>query len=122
MCFFATVIALFKDIPDVDGDKHFGIQSFSVRLGKEKVFWLCIKLLMAAYGTAMAIGVNSPSLPFKLATVLGHFVLAAILLLRAQSVDLADNASITSFYMFIWKACSSTPYHKLLHLFMDKSF
>ncbi|XP_056694561.1 homogentisate geranylgeranyltransferase, chloroplastic [Spinacia oleracea] len=103
MCFFATVIALFKDIPDVDGDKHFGIQSFSVRLGKEKVFWLCIKLLMAAYGTAMAIGVNSPSLPFKLATVLGHFVLAAILLLRAQSVDLADNASITSFYMFIWK-------------------
>ncbi|XP_021738290.1 homogentisate geranylgeranyltransferase, chloroplastic-like [Chenopodium quinoa] len=103
MCFFATVIALFKDLPDVDGDKHFGIQSFSVTLGKEKVFWLCIKMLLAAYGSAVAVGATSSSLPIKLATVLGHSVLAAILLLRAQSVDLADNASITSFYMFIWK-------------------
>ncbi|XP_021769512.1 homogentisate geranylgeranyltransferase, chloroplastic-like [Chenopodium quinoa] len=103
MCFFATVIALFKDLPDVDGDKHFGIQSFSVTLGKEKVFWLCIKMLLAAYGSAVAVGATSSSLPIKLATVLGHSVLAAILLLRAQSVDLTDNASITSFYMFIWK-------------------
>jgi len=30
---FSLVIALFKDIPDVEGDKFFGIQSFSVRLG-----------------------------------------------------------------------------------------
>ncbi|KAJ0089700.1 hypothetical protein Patl1_12551 [Pistacia atlantica] len=33
MCFFSTVIALFKDIPDIDGDRYFGIQSFSVSLG-----------------------------------------------------------------------------------------
>ncbi|KAL2939966.1 Homogentisate geranylgeranyltransferase chloroplastic, partial [Bienertia sinuspersici] len=91
------------DIPDVDGDKHFGIQSFSVTLGKEKVFWLCIKMLLAGYGCAVALGATSPSLLIKLATVLGHFVLAAMLLLRAQSVDLEDNASIASFYMFIWK-------------------
>ncbi|ONM23680.1 Homogentisate phytyltransferase 1 chloroplastic [Zea mays] len=33
MCCFAAVIALFKDIPDVDGDRDFGIQSMTVRLG-----------------------------------------------------------------------------------------
>ncbi|XP_028073254.1 homogentisate geranylgeranyltransferase-like [Camellia sinensis] len=36
-CLFSTIIALFKDIPDVDGDREFGIQSFSVSLGPEKV-------------------------------------------------------------------------------------
>ncbi|CAI0416533.1 unnamed protein product [Linum tenue] len=37
MCFFSAVIALFKDIPDLDGDRDFGIQSFTVKLGQEKV-------------------------------------------------------------------------------------
>ncbi|KAG5225221.1 homogentisate phytyltransferase [Salix suchowensis] len=36
MCFFSAVIALFKDIPDVDGDRDFGIQSFSVSFGQER--------------------------------------------------------------------------------------
>ncbi|MCE3215055.1 hypothetical protein HAX54_000705 [Datura stramonium] len=36
MCIFTAVIALFKDIPDVNGDRNFGIQSFSVSLGQER--------------------------------------------------------------------------------------
>jgi len=36
MCFFSIVIALAKDIPDVEGDKVFGIRSFSVRMGQKK--------------------------------------------------------------------------------------
>lgn len=103
MCFFSSVIALFKDIPDVEGDRGFGIQSYSVSLGQEKVFWLCIHMLLVAYGVAMVIGVSSSSLPSKLVTLLGHGTLASFLCLRARSVDLANRASITSFYMFIWK-------------------
>jgi len=34
---------------------------------------------------------------------LGHAVLASILFNHAKSVDLKSKASITSFYMFIWK-------------------
>uniref|UniRef100_A0A0D3GJH5 Uncharacterized protein n=1 Tax=Oryza barthii TaxID=65489 RepID=A0A0D3GJH5_9ORYZ len=37
MTFFSVVIALFKDIPDIEGDRIFGIKSFSVRLGQKKV-------------------------------------------------------------------------------------
>ncbi|KAF5456336.1 hypothetical protein F2P56_025831 [Juglans regia] len=37
MSFFSVVIALFKDIPDIDGDKIYGIRSFSVRLGQKRV-------------------------------------------------------------------------------------
>ncbi|KAE9450327.1 hypothetical protein C3L33_17749, partial [Rhododendron williamsianum] len=104
MCLFSTIIALFKDIPDVDGDRDYGIQSFSVRLGQEKVFWLCISLLLIGYGSAMAIGASSSFLASKLVTVLGHCALASSLWLRARSVDLNSKESITSLYMFIWKA------------------
>ncbi|KAK6912535.1 UbiA prenyltransferase family, partial [Dillenia turbinata] len=107
MCFFSTVIALFKDIPDVDGDRNFGIQSFSVSLGQRRVFWLCVNMLLMAYGAATVLGVSSSHLPCRFITVLGHSALAGMLWLRAQSVDLMDKASVTSFYMFIWKASKS---------------
>ncbi|KAL9226741.1 hypothetical protein vseg_002515 [Gypsophila vaccaria] len=60
-------------------------------------------MLLVAYGSAVALGATSAMSPFKIITMLGHSTLASILWIRAQSVDLADNASITSFYMFIWK-------------------
>ncbi|MCE3052347.1 hypothetical protein HAX54_052355 [Datura stramonium] len=103
MCIFTAVIALFKDIPDVNGDRNFGIQSFSVSLGQERVFWLCISLLVVAYGAAMVMGATTSSLPNRLVTVLGHFLLACFLLFQAQSVDISSQISTTSFYMFIWK-------------------
>ncbi|XP_014509900.1 homogentisate phytyltransferase 1, chloroplastic isoform X1 [Vigna radiata var. radiata] len=103
MSFFSVVIALFKDIPDIEGDKVFGIQSFSVRLGQKPVFWTCVTLLEIAYGVALLVGASSPCLWSKIFTGLGHAVLAAILWYQAKSVDLKSKASITSFYMFIWK-------------------
>ncbi|KAJ0031284.1 hypothetical protein Pint_12478 [Pistacia integerrima] len=70
MCFFSAVIALFKDIPDIDGDRYFGIQSFSVSLGQERVFWLCVQMLLMAYGAAVMVGASSSSLSIsKLVTV-----------------------------------------------------
>ncbi|XP_038889435.1 homogentisate phytyltransferase 1, chloroplastic isoform X1 [Benincasa hispida] len=103
MSFFSVVIALFKDIPDIDGDKIFGIRSFSVRLGQKRVFWSCISLLEVAYSAAVLVGVASSSPWSKWLTVLGHVTLASILWIRAKSVDLKSKAAITSFYMFIWK-------------------
>ncbi|XP_023522336.1 homogentisate phytyltransferase 1, chloroplastic-like, partial [Cucurbita pepo subsp. pepo] len=103
MSFFSVVIALFKDIPDIDGDKIFGIRSFTVRLGQERVFWSCISLLEVAYSAAVVVGVASSSPWSKWLTVVGHITLASVLWIRAKSVDLKSKAAITSFYMFIWK-------------------
>ncbi|KAI3440105.1 uncharacterized protein J3R85_003958 [Psidium guajava] len=103
MSFFSVVIALFKDIPDIDGDKIFGIRSFTVRLGQERVFWICISLLEMAYGVAILVGSVSSCLWSKVLTVLGHALLGSLLWSRAKSTDLRSKAAITSFYMFIWK-------------------
>lgn len=103
MSFFSVVIALFKDIPDIDGDKIFGIQSFTVRLGQKRVFWICIWLLEMAYAVALFVGASSTFLWSRYMTVLGHAMLGWLLWNQANSVDLTSKAGITSFYMFIWK-------------------
>lgn len=103
MSFFSIVIALAKDIPDIEGDKIFGISTFSVRAGQKKVFWMCVGLLQAAYASACVVGVTSTVVWSRIAMVLGHIALATILWYRSQSVDLKRRASITSWYMFIWK-------------------
>lgn len=103
MSFFSVVIALFKDIPDIEGDKIFGIRSFTVRLGQERVFWTCISLLQMAYGVAILVGATSSYVWSKIITVLCHGIMALILWNRAKSVDLKSKSAITSCYMFIWK-------------------
>lgn len=100
---FATVIALFKDIPDVEGDRYFGIQSFSVRLGQKWVFWLCVYLLQAVFCAAMILGAASPIMWSKFLMISAHALLSVILWRRAHSTDLKSKAAITSFYMFVWK-------------------
>ncbi|XP_042060507.1 homogentisate phytyltransferase 1, chloroplastic-like isoform X2 [Salvia splendens] len=103
MSFFSVVIALFKDIPDIVGDKIYGIQSFTVRLGQEKVFWICISLLEMAYAVALFVGITSCCTWSKWVTVIGHTVLGYLLWRRAKCIDFKNKAAITSFYMFIWK-------------------
>ncbi|XP_019419930.1 PREDICTED: naringenin 8-dimethylallyltransferase 2, chloroplastic-like [Lupinus angustifolius] len=100
---FFVVIALFKDIPDMEGDAKFGIQSLSVRLGHKRVFWICISLLEMAYGFTILAGVTSPFLWSKISTGMGHAILASVLWYRAKYVDLNSNDAMHSFYVFIWK-------------------
>ncbi|KAL8091156.1 homogentisate phytyltransferase 1, chloroplastic-like [Apium graveolens] len=103
MSLIVTVIALVKDLPDVDGDRDFGMQTPTIILGKKRVFWLSITILLIAYGSAVVIGASSSLLLSKLVTVTGHCILASILWFRALSVDLDSNKSTLSFYMFVWK-------------------
>lgn len=100
---FAAVLGAIKDVPDVEGDKAFGNLTFSVRYGQEKVFSLCLNILLIAYGSAVVIGASSSFLLCKIVSVIGHTTLASLLLLRAKSTNLDDPESTQSFYMFLFK-------------------
>eukprot|EP00475_Leptophrys_vorax_P030972 TRINITY_DN46739_c0_g1_i1.p1 TRINITY_DN46739_c0_g1~~TRINITY_DN46739_c0_g1_i1.p1 ORF type:complete len:442 (+),score=-18.92 TRINITY_DN46739_c0_g1_i1:425-1750(+) len=103
MCTFSIVIALFKDIPDVEGDRVFGIKSLSVRVGQKKVYWFCVSILMASYVAATCLALTSSILWSKALSVITH-VGAAIALWRvASSADLSSQKDITAVYMFVWK-------------------
>lgn len=103
MCLFSVVIALFKDIPDVDGDRIYGIRSLSVRLGQQTVYWTCIGILLLAYGSALFVSAQSNILWSKVLSSVAHIGAACLLWFRAQTVDFEDPSSISRVYMFVWK-------------------
>jgi len=100
---FTFAIAIFKDIPDIDGDRQYNINTFTIRLGTKAVFNLSRWVLTACYlgmilaGSLSLSGVNSKFL------VVTHLIGLSLLWWRSLQVDLVDKVAIASFYQFIWK-------------------
>ncbi|CAI9099094.1 OLC1v1035865C1 [Oldenlandia corymbosa var. corymbosa] len=105
-CFAAVVVALFKDIPDVAGDKIHGVQSLAVKFGGKKVFWICIFLLQIGYLAGVSAGLTSSNNWCKFITVAGHLFLSLTLWSRAKCVDVGSKEETSSFYMFLLKLFS----------------
>lgn len=100
---FTFAIAIFKDIPDMEGDKQYNITTFTIRLGKPTVFNLARWVLTACYlGMALAglLRLHSVNPIFLVITHLGAL---SMMWLRSLSVDLQDKSEIAKFYQFIWK-------------------
>jgi homogentisate phytyltransferase/homogentisate geranylgeranyltransferase len=112
MLLFSVVIALFKDIPDVRGDRQAGLRTLSVRFGEARVFWACVGLLLSLYAAGVVFGLTAPPPPpgapawqgwvSKGVVAAGHAALGGALLARARRVDTSKHGDITGFYMFVW--------------------
>ena len=101
---FATAIALTKDLPDVEGDRRYGVETFATRLGVGRLAGLAVALLLANYAGAVGLAVARPDL-FR-ASVMGgaHVVLAALLVVefwRLQASRFSRRA-IVGFYRGVW--------------------
>jgi len=106
---FSIGIALFKDIPDIEGDRRYGISTFSVKLGQRRVFNLARGILTACYLGVVLVtpwlsGVKRPFL------VLSH--LGVLMLFWWMSFRVAPmyplkkhirGMTYPNFYQFIWK-------------------
>jgi homogentisate phytyltransferase/homogentisate geranylgeranyltransferase len=105
MTVYGIVIALFKDLPDMEGDMKQNVRTLSVRLGPSFVFNLCLALLSVAYGTAVFMSVTHA--PTMMSRVVGavHSVVIVTLLAASRRVDVASSDSLYDYYIrFIWKA------------------
>jgi len=100
---FTFAIAIFKDIPDMEGDRLYHITTFTIALGKQRVFNLARWVLTACYvGMAIAGVFWLPSVnPVFLVST--HLGLLALMWWRSLQVDLQDKGAIAQFYQFIWK-------------------
>ena len=100
---FAFAIAIFKDIPDMEGDRLYNISTFTLRLGAATVFNLGRWTISACYAAAIVVGLFwLPGVnPVVLAVT--HSGAIALLWWRSLRVDLEDKVAIASFYQFIWK-------------------
>ncbi len=100
---FTFAIAIFKDIPDMEGDRQYEITTLTLTLGQQTVFNLARWVITVCYvGMVLAamVGVPGVNAPFLIAT---HLVLLAIFWIRSTQVDLTNKAAISRFYQFIWK-------------------
>jgi homogentisate phytyltransferase/homogentisate geranylgeranyltransferase len=99
---FGLVIALYKDIPDLSGDREFGIRTFTVRLGPEKVFNGGRLILSAFYLIPIFASLTILPRSDGFVLLIAHLFIVALFLIVSRSVDLTDASAITRFYMFLW--------------------
>ncbi len=100
---FTTAIAIFKDVPDLEGDKKYNIATFTLILGKSKVFNISRSVITLCYLGMVGAGIfwlNSINARFFVSY---HLILLALLWWRSREVDLEQKSAIASFYQFIWK-------------------
>lgn len=98
----SLVIAWFKDIPDMDGDRRFHVRTLTLRLGPRRVLLLGLMVMVVAYGVVIVAGlVGLPGLHGG-ALVLGHLLALTVLIAASRRVDLSQRPSIARFYLLVW--------------------
>jgi homogentisate phytyltransferase/homogentisate geranylgeranyltransferase len=100
---FTVAIAIFKDVPDTDGDRAYRIVTFTLLVGKEKILRIILLTISICYVFMIAVGVARLPGMNPAVLVVGHSVLLASLWWRSRGVNLEEKEEITSFYQFIWK-------------------
>jgi len=100
---FTVAIAIFKDVPDMEGDQKFQIQTFTLILGKPFVFQITRGVITLAYGTMILAGVGFLPVVNPYFFIGFHGVLLVLFWWYSLNVDLDDKIAIADFYQFIWK-------------------
>ncbi|MDJ0677552.1 MAG: homogentisate phytyltransferase [Calothrix sp. MO_167.B42] len=100
---FTFAIAIFKDVPDLEGDRQYNITTFTIKLGQQAVFdlarWVITICYLGMIGVAWLPGFSANAIFL----VISHLLLLGIMWWRSGNVNLEDKSAIASFYQFIWK-------------------
>lgn len=107
MTVFASVIAITKDLPDVEGDIKYNISTFASKFGVKKIAGLATGMLCCAYGAAMALPFLSLGRgAFNLAPmVAGHALAAAYnlkIFMRLAGIKDLQMGDIKEYYRSVW--------------------
>lgn len=102
---FALVIAITKDLPDVEGDRKFQISTLATKLGVRNITFLGSGLLLANYLSAILIAFYMPQAFRRYLMIPAHAVLALGLIFQTWTLERANytKEAILQFYQFIWK-------------------
>lgn len=93
MTVFATVIAVTKDLPDVEGDRKYNIDTLAAKFGVMPIASGAAAVLSSAYLAAIALPFVRPDLPFRpLPMVAGHA--ASLVYFLASYRSLAQDAAL----------------------------
>lgn len=100
---FTFAIAIFKDIPDMEGDRQYNINTFTIKMGKPAVFDLSRWVLTVCYvGITLAGMLTLPNVNLGFLAVT-HLAALGLMWFWSMKVNLEDKMEIAQFYQLIWK-------------------
>ncbi|KAK3125481.1 hypothetical protein QOZ80_7BG0605500 [Eleusine coracana subsp. coracana] len=101
---FALVIAITKDLPDVEGDRKYQISTLATKLGVRNIAFLGSGLLVANYIAAIIVAFQMPQAFRCPVMVPVHAILAAGLIFQTWVLEQAKYTkdAISQYYRFIW--------------------
>ncbi|XP_065856825.1 homogentisate solanesyltransferase, chloroplastic [Euphorbia lathyris] len=101
---FALVIAITKDLPDVEGDRKYKISTLATNLGVRNIAFLGTALLLLNYIGAVLAAIYMPQAFRRHLMIPAHTVLAACLIFQTLVLERANytKEAISEFYRFIW--------------------
>ncbi|GMH46442.1 hypothetical protein TrRE_jg8305 [Triparma retinervis] len=102
MTVFASVIAITKDLPDIEGDKKANISTFAIKVGVNKIAKGGVLVLSLNYLFAIASGVLGKGAFNRAPMIVGHGCLLGWLLRNWAKTDTEDMKSVKIFYKKIW--------------------
>merc|ERR1712087_747774 len=103
MTVYAGVIAVTKDLPDIEGDRKGGIDTFASRAGPQRVANIATLVLLLNYVGAIVTAVAAAAGTFRRVLMVSGHAFAAAWLARSWSrLDASSAASIKGFYKQIW--------------------
>ncbi|KAK3019389.1 hypothetical protein RJ639_004639 [Escallonia herrerae] len=101
---FALVIAITKDLPDVEGDRKFQISTLATKLGVRNIAVLGSALLLLNYIGSVLAAIYMPQAFRRNLMIPSHTILALSLVFQAWLLEQANytKEAIAGFYRFIW--------------------
>jgi homogentisate phytyltransferase/homogentisate geranylgeranyltransferase len=100
---FSFAIAIFKDIPDMEGDRLYNITTFTLQMGQQKVFNLALWVLTVCYVGIILTAVLGWAKINVLFTVTTHLAILIVMWWYGAGVDVQNKSAIAQYYQFIWK-------------------
>ncbi|QLE55609.1 homogentisate phytyltransferase [Nostoc sp. TCL26-01] len=100
---FTFAIAIFKDIPDMEGDRLYNITTFTLQMGPKAVFNLALWVLTVCYLGMVIMGVLRVDAINPVFIIISHLLVLCWMWVRSLAVDINDQVAIAQFYQFIWK-------------------
>nr|AZK16226.1 1,3,6,7-tetrahydroxyxanthone 8-prenyltransferase [Hypericum calycinum] len=102
---FHATFGILKDLPDVDGDRKFGVITLAVLFGKRTAALLGFGILMHNYAFAIIMAIKYPQVFRQAVMIPAHIVMACILAYQVWKLEKANYNKEDSqvFYKFMWK-------------------
>ncbi|CAK8571252.1 unnamed protein product [Lathyrus sativus] len=102
--FFALVIAITKDLPDVEGDRRYQISTFATKLGVRNISFLGAGILLMNYVVSVLAAIYMPQAFRQWLLIPAHTIFASSLIYQVRILEKANytKEAISEFYRFIW--------------------